>query len=480
MAALKYRRPAILKSLAHDRHALIEASAGTGKTRTIEYLVLDLLLATDCSVEQILVLTFTEKATAELRGRIRALLERVLSGAACADGAEEDEEVEIGEPQRRKIETALFSFDRAPINTIHAFCQRVLTDLAFDSGSGFHLELIEARLAFHRAFREELRERAAADETIRGLLGEWLTAGDSPARVSQVDSLESLLYEAHFHRYLDTPALRRNLSAFAELSRVFDPGLLRQACSAVKRKSRERLAAADALARLVAEHRTAPETLRAALAKFDFESLADLAKIAGRSETPASRRVVDAIDAVRIASSLQVRVVDAMLPLVTERLARNKRETATIDYADMLALVWRALEGPRGDALTAWLRARFKYGLIDEFQDTDDLQWKIFQRIFVESGGQNFLYLVGDPKQAIYGFRGADVFTYLQARSELFRRGITPAPLTRNFRSTPRLIEALNEVLRDNANAPIFSGEISVRATGHLRQARFARVRFSG
>ena len=95
MSPLRYRRPAILRDIPRDRHAVIEASAGTGKTYAIEYLVLDLLLNTECSIEEILVVTFTEKATAELRTRIRELLENVLSGSASVEERPATDLVEI-------------------------------------------------------------------------------------------------------------------------------------------------------------------------------------------------------------------------------------------------------------------------------------------------------------------------------------------------------------------------------------------------
>ena len=106
----------------------------------------------------------------------------------------------------------------------------------------------------------------------------------------------------------------------------------------------------------------------------------------------------------------------AFLPLVADRLRARNARTAKSTTAICSKAVWQALESARGRSLVALLRGRFRYGLVDEFQDTDDLQWKIFRRIFLESGGANILYVVGDPKQAIYAFRGADVFTYLDAR----------------------------------------------------------------
>ena len=154
MAELAFRRPAILKEIRHNRPAVIEASAGTGKTYTIEYLVLDLLLNTDSSIEEILVVTFTDKATAELRSRIRGLLERALSGGALGEARPGTELIQINEAGKDKLKTALFSFDRAAICTIHAFCRRGADlDRLSDAGATFGLEVVDAHRAFHRAFR---------------------------------------------------------------------------------------------------------------------------------------------------------------------------------------------------------------------------------------------------------------------------------------------------------------------------------------
>ena len=94
------------------------------------------------------------------------------------------------------------------------------------------------------------------------------------------------------------------------------------------------------------------------------------------------------------------------------------------------------LTAVHGDELIRAMRARYRFALIDEFQDTDELQWSFFERVFVESEGRNLVYLIGDPKQAIYGFRGADVHTYLQARDRVEQAGSPLVPLMENFRST--------------------------------------------
>ncbi len=370
MSDLKYRRPRILDQIPLDQHAVIEASAGTGKTYTIENLVVEILLKTDATIDRILVVTFTEKATIELRSRIRATLESVITGASEAEANDEDEAT-IGEDGIRKLREALFSFDRAPVQTIHSFCHRILSELAFQTGTRFELEVTDTLSSFHEAFRAELREHIAGDQPARKLLAEWLAE-------HSMQDLENHLYNAHQKHYLLTDELARN-------------------------------------ARLSADQ-------RAALA-------------------------------------IEVRVTDELLPRIAARMDRVKRERGLLDYDDMLAWLARALDEDGGATLAATLRDRYRHALIDEFQDTDELQWKIFRRIFIE-GEKNFIHLIGDPKQAIYSFRGADVFTYIAARRELSERNATFVPLSLNFRSTEKLIEAVNSILRQEAVPPFFTGEI--------------------
>lgn len=367
MAQFAYRRSPLLSGIPRDRHAIVEAGAGTGKTFTIQHLVAEFVLFAPCTIDQLLVVTFTEKATAELRGRLRQMLEDIASGAVDAAGPGEGEIVLLTEDHRMRLYRALSGLDSAPIFTIHAFCQRVLTEFAFHSGVRFDPEVIDARRAFHRAFRAQLRERFAVDAAIRALLDQWLAE-------RSVDKLEDLLFEAHRHRYLET-------------------------------------------------------------------ELAGARKPAGQN--------------------LAARLVDRCLPEVEQRLYGYKREQGLMDYDDMLLWVWRALKGPGGPMIVAALRNRYRCALVDEFQDTDELQWRIFKHVFVESGGANLLYVVGDPKQAIYGFRGADVHTYLKARATLTRAGAPLVPLVKNFRSTGDLIDALNLILHQSAAAPLFNGAIT-------------------
>src|SRR5271165_5518268 len=178
-ANVEYCRPAILNQILDGGHKVIDASAGTGKTFTIEHIVVSLLLTGAARIDQILVVTFTEKATSELRARIRTTIEAALAGR----GVTEDE--------RERLKTALLSFHHSPIHTIHSFCHRMLTELAFDSGMRFGIDLTSGRIAFHEAVRAELRERLKSDARVQQLVAEWLS---DERRDS--DRLENLLWRA--------------------------------------------------------------------------------------------------------------------------------------------------------------------------------------------------------------------------------------------------------------------------------------------
>jgi exodeoxyribonuclease V beta subunit len=376
--SLAYLRPALLDAVPPTGHVIIEASAGTGKTYAIEHLIIELLRTAANSIEEILVVTFTDKATAELRARIRTAIENILRRRPDAPqrAIPGHQWTNVDEAARMRLEHALANFERAPILTIHAFCNRVLTEFAFHSGARFNLDLVDGRRAFRTTFRAMLRECFAVDPLMRPALEERLQA-DS---IDNIDNLEGLLFEAHRSRY---------------------PGI---------------------------NHAEAIDLVQRALA-------------AGE---PVGERML----------------TDLYLPPLEERFDRDKRERGQLDYDDMLALVWRALEAPGGAALAAVLRQRFRFGLVDEFQDTDDLQWQIFRRILVESDEGNRLFVVADPKQAIYAFRGADVYSYQRAHHELLDAAAAKIQIIQNFRSTADLIDACNLIFDQTAECPLFTGAI--------------------
>jgi len=465
-ANVEYFRPAILDQILGGGHKVIDASAGTGKTFTIERIVVELLLTGAAQINQILVVTFTEKATAELRARIRATIEDVMSGRS-AENADPSERRRLGNDERERLKSALFSFHHSPIHTIHSFCHRMLTELTFDSGVRFGLDLASGRHEFHEALRAELRERLKTDVRVERLVGEWLS---DEKRTS--DSLEDLLWRAHSQRYLRTAGRELNQKAFTDLANTFDAKVLVAAyrlAAITDEAQADAIAATGEIGVIINRANDSTTMLADGLREFDLGRICEPKSLRRvRSEKrpffpdqmpDRVRRIVDAAQRAQAALAIEQRAVDELLPAVVDRMDARKRERGTLDYEDMLAWLADALDGPRGKSLAATLRERYRVTLIDEFQDTDELQWKIFRRVFVEGGG-NTVYAIGDPKQAIYGFRGADVYAYLEAREQLSASGAEIATLRENFRSTNDMIAASNLIFEQKAEPPLFTGKI--------------------
>ncbi|MGH7781902.1 MAG: UvrD-helicase domain-containing protein [Candidatus Binataceae bacterium] len=360
MSGVPYARPPVLDQIGLGTHHVIEANAGTGKTFTIEHLIVELLVREKARLEQILAVTFTQRATAELRARVRSAIERALRAAQAGD--ESIRSAFHGIEIIAQLEAALFSFERAPIHTIHSFCQRILTELAFDTGVRFGTEAADGRALFHEAFRAVLRGKKISDAAYAGLLETWIA---KPNR--SIDDLEKMLFEVNSNHY--------------------EPDITRPAC-------------------------------------------------------------------------IENGLADAFVPAIREWLLVQKYHRGVIDYDDMLERVHAALANDRDGRLATALRMRYRFALIDEFQDTDEIQWAIFRKIFVDDAAQNALYLIGDPKQAIYSFRGADVHAYLRARDVIAAPPNVPIALVENFRSTEQMIRGINAILDQRAEPPLFSGTI--------------------
>lgn len=465
-----YPCPALLQRIPRGRHAVIEASAGTGKTYTIEHLVVDRLIA-GAPLDAILVVTFTDKATGELRMRIRKLVTAVL--AQPLNDPPSGPHWRIDPTTRQRLEDALFAFDRAPIYTIHGFCHRVLSDMAFESGQLFDLEIIDGHRAFNRAWREALRTELAREHA--GLLRTWLDSFDENA-------LERLLYQARQQRYLDgwVPLDERLPRMLSDLRAAVDVGayVTDLAGVAIQRKAFD---AAEPTLRAVVqilERDATPAEQLDALVRLDLRPLTKPHRTSTRGGkrafpeglSPRSQAVLHHLDrlltARTLAGSLEREVVDRFLPVVERFLEGFKRREGVLDYDDLLDRVWAGLRAqtPASIELQTTLRGRYRCAFIDEFQDTDDRQWDIFRQLFVEGEQGHDLAIIGDPKQAIYGFRGADVHTYLRARAELLERGAVRVSLDVNYRSTGGVVAAVNTILDQGARPPFFDGAITYDA----------------
>jgi exodeoxyribonuclease V beta subunit len=468
MGVVHHAKPSILDHIPRDRHVVIEASAGTGKTYTLEHLVVDLLLTEEVTLENILVVTFTEKATTELRARVRALIARILAAGedATAPGAPDDPAWTIDAGARRRLEAALGRFDLAPIHTIHAFCQRVLTENAFGHDRLFEQELVDGRKLFGEVLRRVERSRFSREEPYRTLLGWWI---DNIG----LEDLEKELYDAvrkhvRIRNAIPLDAFMASVQATTELladSAAFDRLL---GDLATFRKADGKAVAGQTRKALAWRFEALGAAGRRMAATGDpFREWSRLRKevdwIAERREAidfgPHSAHVDAVLGIGDTLKRLRAVALDAFRDVAARAFRREKEARGLYDFGDMLDLVDESLQGENGPALVASLRSRYRFALIDEFQDTDKVQWHIFQTLFFPEGGGHRLVLVGDPKQAIYGFRGADVYTYLQAREEIEKAGGRRVPLTRNYRSTGAMIDAVNALLlRGDGTDAFFTG----------------------
>lgn len=466
-ATIRVARPEVLRSLPLDRDVVIEASAGTGKTFTLENLVVELVLSTDMTLDRLLCVTFTEKATHEIRTRVRAKLEALLVGRGDPPT---DAQIRAGDywtlddRHRQKLENALHAFDGATIATIHAFCHGVLKENAFASGRCFDERQVDGREAFGRALRDSLRGALAREPASARWLETALSTGWSIARI------EKLLWDcsregSEIRPRFDPRALDAALAAFP-LDEARAPRLLGEfkACGTHARTARTIVEALAVLADLAEKARGAGDApLYVAHAKDVVTKLRErLPSVAPRPGL-AARVAAAALDLTGATPPFAAALAQALLGGVRDELTRGKRAAGRYDFDDMLSLVDEALRGPGGPPLAAAMRRRWHFVLIDEFQDTDATQWSIFRQVFSARSAiasPSSLVLVGDPKQSIYRFRGADVDTYLAAGEEVLAGGGVRVRLESNYRATSALVDATNRIFDRDATEPIFSGDI--------------------
>ncbi|SFW62173.1 exodeoxyribonuclease V subunit beta [Luteibacter sp. UNCMF366Tsu5.1] len=462
---------------------LIEASAGTGKTWIIAALYVRAVLGHDMPQPllppQLLVVTFTEAATQELRERIRA---RLVEAARAFRASASDEPflaeliatypVDAHASCARRLELAAQWMDEAAIFTIHGWSQRMLTQHAFGSGHAFALtlepdesELLADcvrdywRQTFYplppRQAEMVLEEWRSPDDLLRALKplfyggevtlrvagevladatdpralmasrGAWqaehdrLLAEAAEAWRSDIDRIEALLTEASTTKVLNNTRYRPDRM----------PGYL----APVRRWA------------------FGGEAIEEALQRFTATRLADAA---GKGKQRPEHPAFAALDAWQAWNEHKVDIRHALLvdalARVRERFAAQKRRRAQIGFDDLLHRLDAALRSDAGDALAETIRRQFPLALIDEFQDTDPVQYRIFSRIYAGVPDVGLL-LIGDPKQAIYAFRGADIHTYLSARAQALAPHYS---LDTNYRSSHAMIEAVNAVFLHGERHP--------------------------
>lgn len=465
---------------------LIEASAGTGKTFTLATLFTRLVVERGLRMGQILAVTFTDAATQELRKRIRERLDlaaRLVGVEAHADDGPEtalthailQRHLAQGEESAaqlaRRLRIAAEETDLAAIFTIHGFCTRVLGEHALESGHSFAApELLTNTRQLHAELAADLwRQHANRADALDALLGLWKTpealAADLPVLIADLplwpEAPAMLLDDP---RLLRDAAARRLADGLVEHGQTYRQQLRDALDGGVLNKSSYKPDWIEPLFQHLLHWSGHPDPgveFDERLARLTHDALAAKTNKAKAGSTPVSPLqplIADYVQALAQCSEWRRQQSIVLLHRLREearqRLARHKQQYRVQTYDDLIDGVHAALAGEHGAQLAARLRAQYRFALVDEFQDTDPRQWDIFRRVFAEPAEDAALFLIGDPKQAIYGFRGGDVHTYLHARALAEQ-----APrLAHNFRSRPALLRAI-AALYENAGEQAFLDE---------------------
>jgi len=452
---------------------LIEASAGTGKTYTISGFFLRLVVENRFAVDEILVVTFTEAATEELRDRIRTSLRKTL--AAFSNEQTEDQFIKSFVEKYGQIEDApqllkyaIRDFDQAPIFTIHGFCKRMLDDNAFESGSLFDTELITDQENLKKEIVRDFWRKNVYDASplfVNFLLTNRINPDTlfkliririmQPGLkiIPQVEISDTKKEELEFQQAFEDIQLAWQ-SSKEEVKTIL---LNNENLNRNKYRKQSIPIWLSLMDDLAASSGSRPE-LFDKFEKFTLTELQNATKKNGIIPTHPFFEVCEKLKTKqdRLLEVFNQRLLGLKVKLfnfVPEELGNRKKEKNIQSFDDLLLDLHHALEAPRGNDLADSIRKKFKAALIDEFQDTDPVQYAIFKNIFCHKN--HILFLIGDPKQAIYGFRGADIFAYMEAaRNTSFRY-----TLSQNWRSEPGLITAINQIFA-YANLPFIYNEI--------------------
>jgi exodeoxyribonuclease V beta subunit len=437
---------------------LIEANAGTGKTYTITGLFLRLILEQHLAVDQILVVTFTEAATAELKDRIRQKLHDALEGLNMGQHPDpflNDLIAKISKPDQAKsrLKEALYDFDRAAIFTIHGFCRRILHEQAFESGMLFDTELL--------IDQEDLKREILADFWRRRFYqASPLFIHYAIQTQINPDTLSDLTHDRFIQDYLKIVPQATQPNTVPQ-EKAFEQALVqaKQEWQKSRAEIEDLLLNSDSLNKNQYKTTAIPlwiQSLDAFLSldrhhpflfkEFKKFTSAGLNQAAKKGTCAPAHIFFDFCEVLlqkqeELLKIFAERMLGLKLELLRElriELTKRKQEKNLQSFDDLLRKVQKVLKGRSAGLLSQALQTKFKAALIDEFQDTDPVQYDIFKQIF--HGPGSILFLIGDPKQAIYGFRGADLFTYLAAVEQIPER----YTLQENWRSQPGLIRAVN------------------------------------
>ncbi|WP_347988430.1 exodeoxyribonuclease V subunit beta [Methylomonas sp. AM2-LC] len=454
---------------------LIEASAGTGKTHAIAILVLRFVVELDVDLKELLVVTFTKAATEELKDRIRM---RLVEAKAAVSQTEINKEGYLEkwltgltidqDTIRRRLELALLDIDQAAIFTIHGFCQRVLSEHALECGQLFNCELSGDITRIRQNCADDFWRKHVYQRPV------WqvsLLTAEFPTPDSLLSSINTIgLHQIVYPENDDLDTVMQKLEVLlVDANEKFPPLLqkLQAAFSAGFFK--------ESFSHYVEENSNAlgtwlqnPNTEKADFLWLTAAGLLDGLNgrkflVSKNKPLPSEQQKQLYLDRLeldfttfeQLANTLQeLNIVFryALLNTLRTDLDKALQQNNVLSFDDLISRLTEALHGEKAQLLIDHLQQRFKVALIDEFQDTDHQQWQIFSQIFTAT--HQYLYLIGDPKQAIYKFRGADIYSYFAAQ----RQAQQHYTLLQNWRSDPDLVTAVNVLF--NRDQPFLLPEL--------------------
>lgn len=479
---------------------LIEASAGTGKTFTIAALYVRFILAHLPSITapasrnrpllpaDILVVTFTKAATAELKDRIRA---RLVQAAAAFRSTEPLTEPFLAALRAEfaptlwpecayALQMASEAMDEASVKTIHSWCQSVLREHAFSSGSLFSQQLLtdltpyklQAVQDYWRNFFYPLSAEAyhkvtalvaTPDALLKQISGLWDLAvpGMTPLQLEQLltDAEQALAQQHQAAKQRWQVLLPAYLALIDEADRN---GCFTKPKTYNSNKARKDFAPlAEWLATDAQQDASLPELKDSFVKNYGKEFKAHYTGPALAEDYPGALLALQQLltQSADLKPALMTHAVSWCKAHFEQQLAQD----AVLGFNDIIQHTRRALTQTHGARLATMLREQFPVALIDEFQDTDPDQYAIFNTVYqiADNRADVAVFLIGDPKQAIYAFRGADIYTYLQARRDTLGRHFT---LEKNFRSSEAMVAGANAIFSHAeqhapAKAFLFNGE---------------------
>jgi exodeoxyribonuclease V beta subunit len=445
-----------------DRNILLEASAGTGKTYTLERLVMRLVTERKIPLSRILVVTFTNMAAREMRERIGRLL---VTERESAEGSREE-----------LLRRAVADFDQASVYTIHGFCAHVLQTFPFECGLPPGSETGGDDEITGRLIQDWFRKNENKTDPFleQGYQAAWDREKSFSLLLSRIERLIASEQLNGSYRLIpgeeEEAFLKEHCCDWEQTPLRLAGVKLGKACRDVGSSSEiVNLLKQDGLGSRLGAKTAGPFYEKLSLLdQFDnfyslltflnstgagfFTQLNQAVVSDGQGSSPFTSAFIqwaDLLPPVILEEKKSASLIRSLALLFEFRCAReviNQRNrervrSGKLTFNDLIDLVHSLLAGSeRKDSLMGALESRYDVLLVDEFQDTDIRQWEIFSSLF-NKPNKNY-FLIGDPKQSIYRFRGADLNVYLEVRDSLPKEN--RYRLDKNFRSHPRLLDGFN------------------------------------